>query len=368
MHEIRLFLCGDVMTGRGIDQLLRHPSDPMLYESYVRDAREYVRLVERVSGRIPKPVDETYIWGAALAELDRFEPDARIINLETSITTSSRPWPAKDVHYRMHPGNIGCLAAAKIDCCCLANNHVLDWGHEGLRETLASLTGAGIRTAGAGLNTPQAQAPAVLPIPGKGRVLVFALGSDTSGIPRAWSAMHERPGVWLLPDLSLATAERISETVRQVRQPGDIAIVSVHWGGNWDYTVPAEQRAFAHRLIDLGVNVVHGHSSHHVKAIEIHRDRLILYGCGDLLTDYEGIGGHEAFRGDLGLLYLATLDCDSGTLVRLQLVPQRTHRFRLMRPSRVDSRWLSDRLNAESSPFGTRIQRDAEGHLRVIFL
>ena len=365
MNEIRLLLGGDVMTGRGIDQLLRHPGDPVLYESYVHDARAYVRLVERVSGRIRKPVGDTYIWGEALAELDRFGPDVRIINLETSITTSDRPWPAKGIHYRMHPGNIGCLTAAKIDCCCLANNHVLDWGREGLRETLASLAGAGIRTAGAGLNASHAHTPAVLPIPDQGRVLVFAVGSETSGIARAWAATDDRSGLWLLPDLSPATAEHLATIARQARQPGDVVIVSIHWGGNWGYDIPAEQRAFAHRLIDAGIDVVHGHSSHHVKAIERYRDRLILYGCGDLITDYEGIGGHDAFRGDLALLYLATIEPDSGRLVQLQLVPLRMHRFRLTRPSRADIRWLTDRLNAESNPFGTRIQRDGERRLQV---
>jgi poly-gamma-glutamate synthesis protein (capsule biosynthesis protein) len=50
----RLFLCGDVMTGRGIDQILPHPCDPLLHESYVKSARDYIRLAEQVNGRIPK--------------------------------------------------------------------------------------------------------------------------------------------------------------------------------------------------------------------------------------------------------------------------------------------------------------------------
>jgi poly-gamma-glutamate synthesis protein (capsule biosynthesis protein) len=76
----------------------------------------------------------------------------RIVNLETSITTSGDYWPGKEVHYRMNPRNIGSLTAAGIDCCALANNHVLDWGYEGLAETLATLDRAGIKHAGAGRN------------------------------------------------------------------------------------------------------------------------------------------------------------------------------------------------------------------------
>src|SRR5438552_3437803 len=135
---MRLFLCGDVMTGRGIDQVLPNPVDPVLYEPYVRDAREYVELAETLHGPIPRPVPFEYIWGDALKELDRAETDLRIINLETSITTSEEACP-KGINYRMHPLNIGCISAGRIDCCGLANNHILDWGYMGLEQTVATL-------------------------------------------------------------------------------------------------------------------------------------------------------------------------------------------------------------------------------------
>ena len=141
---VRLFLCGDVMTGRGIDQILPYSVDPHLYEPYVRDARRYVELAERANGPIPRPVDYDYIWGDALAELARFQPDLRLINLETSITTSESQWEGKAIHYRMHPANIPCLTAAGVDGCALANNHVLDWGYPGLAETRETLAAVGV--------------------------------------------------------------------------------------------------------------------------------------------------------------------------------------------------------------------------------
>jgi hypothetical protein len=61
--SLRVFLCGDVMTGRGIDQALPHPVDPVLYEPYVRDAREYVDLAEKAHGAFQRPVTFDYIWG-----------------------------------------------------------------------------------------------------------------------------------------------------------------------------------------------------------------------------------------------------------------------------------------------------------------
>jgi poly-gamma-glutamate capsule biosynthesis protein CapA/YwtB (metallophosphatase superfamily) len=362
---ILLAMVGDVMTGRGIDQVLPHPVNPVLYESYVRDARQYVQLAETAHGPIPQPVEFEYIWGDALEELQRAGTDVRIINLETSITTSEDPWPNKGIHYRMHPWNIGCLTAARIDCCSLANNHVLDWGYKGLAETLQTLEKAGVAHAGAGRTAAEAASPAVLKVPGKGRVLVFSFGLTTSGIPWKWGATEDRAGVNLLEDLSEETARRVASQIRQVKRPGDVTVASIHWGGNWGYEIPDEQIQFAHRLIEGGIDLVHGHSSHHVKGIEVYRDRLILYGCGDFLTDYEGIEGYEAFRGDLALMYLARLDPEQGRLVEARLVPMNVRRFRLNRASKPDAKWLCDLLNRLGAPFGTQAQLEGDNSMTL---
>src|SRR5438128_10992336 len=341
------------MTGRGIDQVLPHPLNPRLYEPYLSDARAYVELAENANGPIPRPVDLDYIWGEALPELRRAEVDLSITNLETAITTVETPWLGKEIHYRMHPRNMDCLSVAGINGCALANNHVLDWGYEGLSETLRTLDAAGVKHAGAGNAAEDAAAPAVLNVPGKCRVLLFSFGSTTSGIQRQWRATSACPGVNLLDDLSEATASRIAKGMRQFQRPGDLLVASIHWGGNWGYDIPLEQIVFAHRLIEEGVSIVHGHSSHHVKAIEVFKGRLILYGCGDFLTDYEGISGYEDFRGDLALMYLIELDSCSGQLIAARLVPMRMRRFRLERASRVDGEWLCNRLNDLGERFGT---------------
>jgi poly-gamma-glutamate capsule biosynthesis protein CapA/YwtB (metallophosphatase superfamily) len=352
--SLRLFLCGDVMTGRGIDQALQHSVGPVLYEPYVRDAREYVELAEKANGPIPRPLSFAYIWGDAIQELEQTQIDLRIVNLETAITSEETPWPDKGIHYRMHPLNIGCLSAARISACALANNHVLDWGYSGLSETLRSLDAVGIAHSGAGNNAEEAAAPAVLNVEGKPRVLLFSFGSQTSGIPGEWSATSSRAGVNLLDDLSDATAARIADQMRHYRKPGDLLIASIHWGSNWDYDIPPQQIAFARRLIEEGVALVHGHSSHHVKAIEVFKGRLILYGCGDFLTDYEGISGYEDFRGDLALMYFVELDSQTGRLGSARLVPMKMRRFRLERAPAADAESLSDLLNEFGAPFGTR--------------
>lgn len=126
---ITIFLTGDVMVGRGIDQILPHPGDPAIHESYMKSALGYVELAERTSGPIPRPADWAYIWGNALGELRRMAPDLRVINLETSITRSDEYWRNKGINYRMNPKNMAVLTTAGIDYCSLANNHVLDWGY-----------------------------------------------------------------------------------------------------------------------------------------------------------------------------------------------------------------------------------------------
>ncbi|MCS7016371.1 MAG: CapA family protein [Gemmatales bacterium] len=363
MRSLRLFLCGDVMTGRGVDQILPYPCNPVLYEAEVRDARVYVQLAEQINGPIPHPVDFAYVWGDALTELEQAQPDWRIVNLETSITTHEHPWPDKEIHYRMNPRNIECLTAARINCCVLANNHVLDWGHAGLLETLQTLSEVGLAYSGAGKNLKQAQAPAILEIPGKERVLVFGLGSTTSGIPREWSAADDRPGVFLLPDLSEATAEQVAQFMLAHKQPGDVLIASLHWGANWGYDIPDDQVRFAHRLIEAGVDVIHGHSSHHAKGIEVYRNKLILYGCGDFVNDYEGIGSYAWYRGDLAVMYLADLNPDTGELVQLCLVPFQARRLRLTWACADDVRWLAQRLNESSHAFATRLRIQDERHI-----
>lgn len=356
------------MTGRGIDQLFPHPNDPQLHEPYVRNAKRYVELGENINGIVSKPVNFDYIWGDALAELEKAAPDARIINLETSVTSSNDFWADKGIHYRMHPNNVACLTAASIDCCVLANNHVLDWGYAGLTETVHTLTNAGIKIAGAGANLQQAQFPAMLQLPGKGRVMVISCGTESSGIPSQWGAQSGRAGVYWLADLSHSTVEQIATIVQQSKRPGDVVILSIHWGGNWGYHIPREHIDFAHRLIDsAGVDILHGHSSHHPIGLEVYQEKLILYGCGDFLNDYEGIGGYERYRSDLSLMYFVQITPVTGKLVGMDMVPMQIKRFRLNRVSEEDARWLQRTLNEHSHQFNCRMELTSDQTLRILY-
>jgi poly-gamma-glutamate synthesis protein (capsule biosynthesis protein) len=362
---VTVFLCGDVMTGRGVDQILPHPGDPELRESYVRDATGYVALAEAASGPIPRPVSPAWPWGDALAVLGDLAPDVRLINLESSITRSGEFAPGKQVHYRMNPANIGCLTVARPDVCALANNHVLDFGRGGLAETLDTLAGAGLAAAGAGRDAVAARrAVAAGAAPG-GRVSVVSCGTGSSGIPPGWAAGPSRAGVDLLPSLSRPAADQIADRAQADGDAAGLTVVSLHWGSNWGYEVGRDQVAFAHRLIDGGIGLVHGHSSHHPRPIEVYRGRLILYGCGDFIDDYEGIAGHREYRDDLRLMYFATLRRPTGELAELRMVPMQARKMRLSHASGPDRRWLAATLDRISRPFGAAVEPTPDGLLAL---
>jgi poly-gamma-glutamate capsule biosynthesis protein CapA/YwtB (metallophosphatase superfamily) len=362
---VAFLLCGDVMLGRGVDQILPHPGDPRLREPQADDARDYVSLAERVNGPIPRPAGFDWPWGDALQVLDDLTPDVRLVNLETSITRCASFAPGKTVHYRMNPANLPCLAAIRPDVCALANNHVLDFGHAGLAETLDALAGAGLPAAGAGRDAAGARRPAVVPLPAGGRAVIYSCGTASSGIPAGWAATAGRPGVYFLPGLGDAAADRLTARARAARQPGDITVVSIHWGSNWGYEVDEDQARFARRLIDGGVDLIHGHSSHHPRPVEVYRGKLILHGCGDCVDDYEGIGGYERYRDDLRLLFVASLRPGTGELAALRMVPMQARKMRLRRAGLADARWLATVLDQVSRPYGARIGLEPGGTLAL---
>lgn len=336
------------MTGRGIDQVLPYPSNPQIHEPAVADAREYVALAEKVSGKINYPVSFDYVCSEALPELTEAKSDLKIFNLETTITTSENYLP-KGINYRMSPQNIKVLKVLGVDVCVLANNHILDWGWEGLIETVTVLEENNIRTAGAGRNPITAKRPVIFDV-GKERAIIFAYAHASSGVPPSWQARASSPvGVNLLTNLSEQEITEIRREIAVVKRPGDLVIFSVHWGPNWGYEIDQVFIDFAHRLVDVAhVDLVFGHSSHHFKGLEIYKGKLILYGAGDFINDYEGIAGYEEYRGDLSLMYFPEVDWPTKNLVSLTVVPLKIKKFRLNLAREEDLDWSLEVLRRES--------------------
>ena len=222
---VTLFLAGDVMLGRGIDHVLPNPAGSWTGEDPDHTGDKYVALAEKANGAVPRPVSFDYVWGDALQELDAMAPAARLINLETSVTSSEDAWPGKVVHYRMSPANTPVLNAARIDGCSLANNHVLDFGYKGLTQTLGSLRQANVRCAGAGENAADAGAPAVFET-GNGRVLMYFPTLDrNSGELRRFEIIPMRVARLRLQRASREESEWLAETLdRESRGGGSFVL------------------------------------------------------------------------------------------------------------------------------------------------
>ncbi|MDX1459579.1 MAG: CapA family protein [Xanthomonadales bacterium] len=357
---LRLFVAGDLMLGRGVDQVLAKPSDPRLYNHETGSALEYVKLAEAANGPIPRPVDYDYIWGDALEVLEAMSPAVRLANLETTITTSDNYWRTKTIQFRMHPENVACLQAAGFDCLSLANNHALDWGYEGMRETREVLSQAGIAHSGTGDDVYKASDPAIIPLGDDRRLLFYACCTKDAGLRRFQGATTEKGGVHVL---HLNSPRYLPDRIRREKREGDFVVVSIHWGSNFGSAVPQPQRSAARILIDAGADLIHGHSSHHVKSIEVYRDRPIFYGCGDLMNDYEGLRRRRRYPTDLGLMYFPEFDPQTGALLNLEMQPMRIRRFRLQHASADEANQLLDLLRARAH--GTRAELQDSGRIAL---
>ncbi|KAJ5165828.1 Capsule synthesis protein CapA [Penicillium capsulatum] len=418
MAEGRSFtvsLVGDVMLGRVVDQLFpRH-----VHNDHDQDVAAH--FVERypaiLGGGNYSPASP---WGTTLSLLR--DSDLSLINLETSATTCAEPWPDKAFNYRMHPANLApILHAAHVDYAGLANNHTLDFGAEGLVETAWTLRDAGVAFAGAGESTNQAFKPVSLSLPRQrhpwqsrqaqsyrdrqeSRHGEAQAQSPTytvhiysaSDHPRSWSSIP----TFHLIDYSPATRVRLRQLLLSDgaaihppdtpdpdsdssadfahethefhhrahhhhkrsarREPPALKIFSVHWGPNYSWHPAAKIRALAHFLIDeCGVDIVHGHSSHHVQGVETYHGKIIIYGCGDFVDDY---ALNEEYRNDLGAVWRVCLKEQGGGVVldRLEIFPTRVDRFRamLLDVSDSDHRWVRERISWLSSALGTSVRAD----------
>lgn len=263
----------------------------------------------------------------------------------------------------MHPGNIQLFKIAGIDHASLANNHMLDWSRPGLEQTMKTLQQTGIEYSGAGKNIDKAMEPSILRKADK-RILVFSYGAANSGISSTWAVNENQSGVNYLRGFGDKELVKIQNNIKSYRQPGDLVIISVHWGGNWGYKLPEEHREFAHGLIDqAGVDMIFGHSSHHPLGMEVYKDKLIIYGAGDFINDYEGIRGHEEYRPELSLMHFPEINEDNGHLISLKMIPMEIKKFRLNYTGKKAAKWLMEVLTREGDELGTAIIMDEHNRL-----
>jgi len=345
---LKVLVVGDVMLGRLVDQLFKTRVNDPEHSSYVK----------RVLSHLGKQhLPHSYVWGDMLPYFH--SADLRIINLETSATTHPEKWPDKAFNYRMHPENLQCLNEARIDYCSLANNHTLDYQVPGMFETMQSLDKSGIKWAGVGKNKEQAQKPTILSFGGK-TMACFSFADHYD----FWAATKEAPGINYIDvdnytDRDIDEIKMLTAEVR-TKEKVDLIAVSLHWGSNYCWQPSPQFVKFAHQLVDnCGVDLIHGHSSHHIQGVEVYKGKPILYGCGDFVDDY---AVDKEFRNDLGFIYQLYLDSQSTKWKSIELVPTKIATFQVTRPGN-DRDFLITRMKELSAKFGTNWTDTAEGTL-----
>jgi poly-gamma-glutamate capsule biosynthesis protein CapA/YwtB (metallophosphatase superfamily) len=354
-------LMGDVMLGRLIDQLF-----PMHV-----DCAEEARIVDSFRGQQAhlKNYGSETPWGNTLPLIR--SGDLNVINLETSVTINERKWPNKVFNYRMHPENIQALKVAKIDYVSLANNHTLDFSEDGLTETVKTMKKAGIAFAGACETADEAQRPAELDLPRSrqesppqaSREQLVHLYSF-SDHPQDWGDVTR----FNLIDYTEKTRKRLKQELTSSVKPS-LKIVSVHWGPNYRRSPSDEIKSLAHFFIDeCGVDLIHGHSSHHIQGVEVYKGRLILYGCGDFVDDY---AVNTEWRNDLSALWRVSVleEAERLKIKRLEVFPNRIKAFQagLLRWEDADHNWLTKRFRELCTEMGTKVDDElgADGQIVI---
>jgi poly-gamma-glutamate capsule biosynthesis protein CapA/YwtB (metallophosphatase superfamily) len=307
MHEkIQIGLMGDVMIGRLVNEQM-------------------------------DVVPSVYIWGNLLPLIKR--NDLNLINLEAALTTSSQLVP-KVFNFKADPHKVQSLIDASIHVANLANNHVLDYSQEGLLETLTTLDQAGIQHIGAGKNINEASSPALFAING---IKIGILGC-TDNEP-SWLATEKKPGIKYL---EVGDLETISNAIVELRSKVDILILSIHWGPNMRERPVKKFVQFAHDLIDLGVDLIHGHSAHIFQGVEIYQEKLILYDTGDFVDDYYV---DPMLRNDRSFLFL--VECNKKGIQRLRLIPVLIQNFQVNKAKENEAKEIMKRMQLLSREMHT---------------
>lgn len=294
---------------------------------------------------------------APIAPLLR-EADLAIINLECAITSSLEQWPGerKAYYFGAPLSAIGALTDAGIDMVSLANNHTLDYGVEGLRDTLRQLRRHGIGYAGAGEDLAQATSPAIAECAG----IRFGMAAFCDH-QADFAAKDAIPGIAYL-DLNdeaaaIPALQRALDALR--RADVDWPILSLHWGPNMVLRPSAKLRRFAQAAIAMGWKILFGHSAHVFQGIELHGGCPILYAAGDLVDDYYV---DPEFRNDHQLLFEMELSRD--TLHRISLYPLFIDKCRVLPAAQAQAQCIFERMTALCAELGTRVVRDAQA-LRI---
>ena len=350
-----------------------------------------------------KPLpDQIQIWKEGLDPhywLEKVESllqqgDFTVGNLEGMVTNRLSAIDKGDTGgglVRMVPDAADALKRAGFSAVALANNHTMDYGEEGMLQTLANLDRVGLIYFGGGLNAHDAWKPAFLEKDG----VKIALLSYTSTFVPGNPAGENKPGIATVaiktsyevpgnvfyapgaPPRTVTTAvrqdrEKMEDAVRNAAKQADIVVVNWHWGLTRNAVrhssgLPIEycfsyvvnyQEDMGRAAIDAGADLVVGHHPHRLHGMEVYKGKLICYSMGTL-THPRSMGGNYGYT---SAILKAHIDRDGKKIVRLTVVPL-TLPPETMQPQIVpvaEAGAIIDELRELSRKYGTRFVVEGE--------
>ena len=220
------------------------------------------------------------------------QADIVIGNLEAPIAVAGDEFTGKKFRFRLSPKAAPALKNAGFTHLTLANNHILDFGEEGLRQTLDSLEKQGIAFSGAGADLAAARKVLITEVKG----VRIALLSYSLVYPEEFFAGNGRAGT--APGYTpLFTAD-----ILEAKKAADYVIVSFHWGGEGLDTPKPYQKAAGHKAIDAGADIVIGHHPHVLQGVEFYRHGVIFYSLGNFAF------GSRSSKADSSIIARITLE------------------------------------------------------------
>ena len=235
------------------------------------------------------------------------------MNLETSIGASGTPEP-KRFTFQAPAEALDALAAAGVDVATMANNHGMDFGQDGLSDTLATIAAdPPLKVIGIGSNAAEAFAPAVMDVRGTTVAVIGAHSADdpTADPTEQWAAGDDTPGVAVVQDPA-----RLAEAVQSAGEAADVVVVFMHWGIQGDRCPSPSQVETARILADAGADIVVGSHAHAVQGSGLLGDTFVAYGLGNFVWYNPGTG-------DGSMTGVLTVTVDDGKVVAEQWLPAR---------------------------------------------
>ncbi len=273
----------------------------------------------------------------AFKNLDWFtSADVTMINLETTLTTTNNPIE-KPFNFKARPRYAKMLKDAGIDIVTLANNHMYDFGEEGLLETVKVLDAVGLKHVGAGKNNKEARKPVIMNIKGIKIAYLGYYGSGRHG--ESFPATRTSAGT------AMRSLYYIGKDIEAVRDSVDLVIVNFHWGREKAHYPEESEIDFAHETINLGADIIVAHHPHVLQGVEVYRDKIIAYSLGNFI-----FGGNSRTL-DRSAVLRINIDPQNPRNYKAALIPVQIEYWQ---PHRLQGAWADSiltQLQQYSAPF-----------------